>query len=165
METEVVKTRAEKKQDEQIKAILFLLESHLQSQLEEVQQSNTLMDLGAKTDLIQEIEKDIENPFRNVLNVAHSMNKTALGLLHQVFKMFFVKNKDVIVQAYLVPQNALFLDYFLVLTDQSEATWDRIDGYLSEFHQTELSEVYGVRVNVIGAEDIALLPAESVKLI
>jgi heme/copper-type cytochrome/quinol oxidase subunit 4 len=165
METNIIQNKDDKKQDEQIKAILFLLESHLQSQLEEVQQSNALMELGAKTDLIQEIEKDIENPFRNVLSVANSMNRTALALLHQVFKAFFLKNKDIIVSAFLVPQNALFLEYFLVLKDESEATWDRIHGYLAEFHQTDLSNVYGVRINVIDAEFRAMLPAERVTII
>lgn len=165
MKTKVDKEKDESKKDEQIKAILFLLESHLQDQLDEVQKSNALIDLGAKTALIKEIEKDIDDPFQNVINVAISMNRTALALLNHVFKTFLLKNRDLVLKAFLVPQNALILDYYLVLADESEATWDKVHSFLVDYHQTDLADVYGVRFNVIDETDVAALPANKVPII
>jgi hypothetical protein len=96
MKTSPEKATDEKKKDEQIKAILFLLETHLQDQLDEVQKSNALIELGAKTALIKELEKDIEDPFQNVMNVALSVNRTALSLLHHVFKSHLLKNANLV---------------------------------------------------------------------
>lgn len=165
MKTSPEKATDEKKKDEQIKAILFLLETHLQDQLDEVQKSNALIELGAKTALIKELEKDIEDPFQNVMNVALSVNRTALSLLHHVFKSHLLKNANLVVEAYLVPLNALMLDYYLILADETEATWDQVHSFLVKYHQSDLADVYAVRFNVIQEIEIALLPANKISIL
>jgi hypothetical protein len=165
METKIEKTKNETTQDDQVKAILFLLESHLQSQLEEVKHSNTLMDLGAKTDLINEIESFINDPFGNVIGAAYSLNKTVLGLLNYVFADFFKQNVEIVQAAYLVPKNSFLLDYYVVLKADDEATLDKIYLYFAEYDQKHLSEIYPVRFNHIDLAYVSLLPSNRIQLI
>ncbi len=165
METNIETAQSEKKQDDQIKAILFLLESHLQGQLEEVKHSYTLMDLGAKTGLIHEIEAYVDDPFGRVIGAAYSLNKTVLGLLNHVFADFFRHNPEIVEAAYVVPHNAILLDYYVVLKNEEEATLDKMYMYFAEYDQRHLSKVYPVRFNHIDLEHVVHLPATRIQLI
>ena len=100
---------------EELKAILYLLQTNIDSIKDEVDTSYALLELGAKTKLSAKIEQTIDNPLKEFIDFSKNIDMNVNIILIKYTKGFFNKNKSLINRVFKTNANESDLHFSIVL--------------------------------------------------
>lgn len=137
------KAKADLKSEEGIKSaikgILFLMEQHYSSKLEEIQKSDALINIGEKTELTSQIEKLFNNP----LNELYELHKTSSSIVFEIVDSlvisFFKHNSDLISKLYRNKGTVHSIGYNIVLKEDSFENRETILSFFEFYNLIDIS--------------------------
>lgn len=143
---------AQGKGAQSLKAILFLLQTHLEQFSATVDQSYDLFTaIGEKTEFAKAIEKMIDNPLENLTGVSNDIDMQLKSILNSIVKKF-LQQKISIVDKVLkseVSKNNLY--YSIVLKEDNLENRMEIIDFLSSYDTLNVAAKYPVYFQFIPA--------------
>jgi hypothetical protein len=103
-------------QVQQLKAILYLLQEHLERFKEEVGTSYELFEkIGKKTKLAEQIEGYLNNPLESIMQSSNSIEQQVKDLISKVVQGFFKSKAELLSSVHLTKNENNALYYSIVL--------------------------------------------------
>jgi hypothetical protein len=136
-----------KKEDSKLgnlKAILYLLQTNLESMQDEVDRSYELIKIGEKTDLSKKIEESLNNPIEHILASSSKFNEQVRNLLDKMVTAFFFYHKDIILSVHRGLNTDNELHYSIVLKEDNIENRSVIFEFFDTFNEIEMTSNYSV---------------------
>ncbi|MDD3723841.1 MAG: hypothetical protein PHW92_15420 [Lutibacter sp.] len=136
----------------QIQAILFLLQENLDEFKDEVDRSYELLKIGELTGLAKKIEKTINRPFENIIEISDDIDDKVRQIVNGLVIFFFKKRKDIIFSAHKckTPLNDLY--YAIVLNEDNIDNREKIMEFFDKFDLLNISNKYPVYFQFVPKE-------------
>ncbi|MDX2002944.1 MAG: hypothetical protein SFW35_10960 [Chitinophagales bacterium] len=111
-------------------ALLKVLGMALQGFSSEVKNSSQLLEVGAKTGLVVELQENMENPLKAMVKGADLWDENIKRMIDDLMVAHFVANRDLLITAHKQHQTDNF--YYVVLKEDNEENrsffFDIVDG-------------------------------------
>lgn len=139
---EVATNTAQKK--DQIKAILFLLQTNMEEFKDELDRGYALYSVGEKTDLIKKIEQQIDDPFETIFQISIDIEAQVVTIVDNLVKSFLEGHRNLI-SSYLRSTTATSKLYYSIgLKDDNFKNRDIIFSFFDKYNLLKISERYPV---------------------
>lgn len=126
----------------------------LQSHSNDVNASQDMLQLGAKTAFIQEMEKWMTNPLEKMMDIHKSAEDTIRGSVEQLMRIFFktaIEGKS-IASAFEISKTNNVLSYGIILEEDTFEKREEVLKFLSLYYTFDLAEKIPVYFQFIPAE-------------
>lgn len=136
------------KKDEKSKIIheiLYKLDTELNNFLNEVQKSYALYKVGEKTDIVKEIEKIIDDPLDNLIEISDDIDNKIVFFIDAIVNKYFNQNKKFINKAFklnTLNKNQLF--YIIVLKKDTTDNRQKLFDFLDDYELTRFANKYKI---------------------
>lgn len=159
METEAtIKTSVDQKVD-QIKAILYLLQTHTEEFKAEIDKAYALLKVGEKTDLSNKIEKIMDDPFSNIFEISSGVDNQAKELIDRLAKSFFNFNNEIIRYAYRTRTFFNDLHYSVVLKEDNIVNREKMFEFFEKYDLLEIADRFPVYFQFVPLELMSKIPS------
>ena len=148
---EDIHTASEKKL-QQLKHILYLLQSNLEEFKEEVDRSYALLQIGEKTEFTKSIEKRLSDPLGDFSNISDKIDQEVKGIIKSMAKNFFSRNKSLVEKVLLSNTSLNHLHYSIVLKDDNIDNRNIIFEFLNRYDLLDMGNKYPVYFQFIPTE-------------
>ena len=129
----------------QLTAILYLLQSNLEEFIDEVDKGYDLFTkIGEKTELVQSIEKMIDNPLGNLSQLSERISYQIKFIIDKTVKAFFVQKKELISKVVINSTVLNNLHYSIVLKEDNMENRLAVFDFLSFYDALEISSNYPI---------------------
>lgn len=128
----------------QIKAILYLLQTHLETFSNEVDRSYALNNIGEKTPLINDIEKMIKDPVSGILDLSSNIDNKLKKIIEKVVISYLTHKSEIIEVAFKTKTMSDDLHYTIVLKEDNNENRNSIFDFFDSFDMNELSKNHPV---------------------
>lgn len=132
MSSSVLNTKEDSKLN-QLKAILYLLQTNLEEFKDEVDSSYELLKIGKKTNLSKKIEQKIDNPISDLFEFSSKVDNQLSEVIDKIIRSFFKKNTSIIDRAFKTNSSALDLHYSIVLKEDNLENRTKLFSFLENF--------------------------------
>jgi len=137
---------------DQVKQLLFLLQTHLEEYKDEVDRSYELYKIGEKTNLSKKLENVIKNPLSNIHDLSSNIDLQAKQIIDGIVKSFFKYNCKIIQTAYKTKTSSNDLHYSIVLKKDDIDNRNRIFDFFDKFYILDISDKYPVYFQFVPPE-------------
>ncbi len=155
----IAKTQVDSKAD-QLKAIIFLLQTNLEEFKSEVDSAYALLKIGEKTDLSQRIECMMDDPLSNIFNLSCTVDDQAKIFIDRLVKSFLRHNSGLIISAYRTSTYFKDLHYTIVLKSDNRESRDAIFKFHEKYDILDISHKFPVYFQFTPIELIHKIPVE-----
>ena len=135
-----------------LRAILYLLQTHLEEFKDEVDRSYALLQVGEMTELSKHIEETLNNPFENVYQVSSNIDEQVKYIVDKFVKSFLRFNKSIIHTAFRSTTILNDLHYSIVLQEDNIENRSRIFEFLDKFDSQDIATRYPVYIQFVPVE-------------
>jgi len=138
-------TTSEDKRVKQLTAILYLLQENLENFIGEVDKGYQLFtEIGEKTELVQTIEKMIDNPLGNLSQFSEKIDGQIKTIVDKYVKNFLTKNQEIILRVVRSETSLNNLHYSIALKEDNMDNRLAIFDFCSIYSILEISTKYPV---------------------
>ncbi|NMH28487.1 hypothetical protein [Flavobacterium silvaticum] len=130
--------------DEQLRAILVLFKSRLESYSQDASQSYELLKLGAKDKLAQDLEKTIKDPLGSLSDVTDEIDEKIKSIIDTLVRSFLTFKNDFILNAYKSNTSINNLYYSIVLKEDNIENRNAIFEFFEVYDLIDISTKYPV---------------------
>lgn len=136
----------------QIQAILFLLQENLDEFKNEVDRSYELLKIGELTSLAKKIEKTINSPLDNIVEISDDIDDKVRQIVNGLVAFFFRRKRDIIFSAHKckTPLNDLY--YAIILNEDNMENREKILEFFDRFDLLHFSNKYPVYFQFVPKE-------------
>ncbi len=151
------KTQIDQKAD-QIKAILFLLQTNLEEFKTEVNRAYELLKIGEKSNLSKKIEHMMDDPISNIFQISSDVDNQAKIIIDRIVKSFINYKSDLI--QYAIRSKTYFNDlhYSIVLKVDNVENRNQIFDFYDKYDMLEISNRFPVYFQFVPIELIKNIP-------
>jgi hypothetical protein len=153
-----IKTSVDQKAD-QIKAILYLLQTHTEEFKAEIDRAYALLKVGEKTDLSNKIEKIMDDPLSNIFQISSGVDTQAKELIDRLVKSFLNFNKEIIRQAFRTKTFFNDLHYSIVLREDNLNNREKMFEFFEKYDLLEIADRFPVYLQFVPIELISKIPS------
>ena len=129
---------------QQLKAILYLLQTNLEEFKDEVDSSYELLKIGEKTSLSKKLEQKIDNPINDIFEFSSEIDYQVNYILDKVVRGFLKKNSNVIDKAFKTKENHYDLHYSIVLKEDNINNRTKMFSFLDKFDVMDISQKHPI---------------------
>jgi hypothetical protein len=137
---------------EQLKAILYLLQTNLEEFKDEVDRSYELLKIGEMTQLTKKIEGTLSNPIDSISQVSANIDKQVKHIVDIFVQSFFRRNKALLSSAYRSKTSLNDLHYSIVLKEDSIDNRNKLFDFFDRYDLLEISSKYPVYFQFVPVE-------------
>ena len=137
---------------EQLRAILYLLQTHLEDFKGEVDRSYDLLSVGEKTELSKQIENTISNPMAGVFKISSNIDAQVKDIIDKFVRAFLQSKKSIIKEAFKSKTSLNDLHYSIVLTDDNIHNRMTIFHFFEKFDLFDIASKYPVYIQFVPEE-------------
>lgn len=143
---------ASEKKLQQLKHILYLLQSHLEEFKDEVDRSYALLQIGEKTAFTKDIEKRLSDPLGDFSNISDKIDQEVKGIIKSMAKNFFNKNQSLVERVLISNTSLNQLHYSIVLKEDSIDNRTKIFEFLDKYDLLDMANKYPVYFQFVPTE-------------
>lgn len=148
---EDINTASEKKL-QQLKHILYLLQSNLEEFKEEVDRSYALLQIGEKKEFTRSIEKMLSDPLGDFSEISDKIDQEVKGIIKSMVKNFFDRNKLLIEKVLISNTSLNHLHYSIILKEDNIENRNTIFEFLNRYDLLDITNKYPVYFQFIPTE-------------
>ena len=148
---EDINTASEKKL-QQLKHILYLLQSNLEEFKDEVDRSCALLQIGEKTEFTRSIEKMLSDPLGDFSNISEKIDHEVKGIIKSMAKNFFNGNRALIEKVLISNTSLNHLHYSIILKEDNIDNRNAIFEFLNRYDLLDMTNKYPVYFQFIPTE-------------
>lgn len=138
---------------EGLKNALNLLKIFLDDFQETLSTSQELLEFGAKTQFLTELEKTIsKNPMQNLYDLSNSIDEKVKSIIDKVVVTHLVKNNKIIVNAFSTRTYDNALHYSIVLKEDNFDNREIIYSFFDKYDTGDFSSKYPVYFQITPPE-------------
>jgi hypothetical protein len=137
---------------EQLKAILYLLQTNLEEFKDEVDRSYELLKIGEMTQLTKKIEGTLSNPIDSISQVSANIDKQVKHIVDIFVQSFFRRNKALLSSAYRSKTSLNDLHYSIVLKEDNIDNRNKLFDFFDRYDLLEISSKYPVYFQFVPVE-------------
>lgn len=126
----------------QVKAALYLLQTHLEDFRGDVNRSYELFKIGEKTELIENLEKALNDPLENLGGVSDAIDQQVKSLVDMLFASYCRYKKNNIQSVYRNQGSGTELTYYIVLKKDNYNERDAMYEFFDLYDNYEISHRY-----------------------
>jgi hypothetical protein len=146
-------TTSEDKKVKNLTAILYLLQSNLEEFVGEVDKGYQLFtQVGEKTELVQSIEKLLDNPMGNLSDLSDKIDGHIRFIVDKTVRGFFHKKKELIELVLISTTPSNQLHYSIVLKDDNMTNRLQIFDFLNFYDSISISTKYPIYFQFVPIE-------------
>lgn len=140
-------------QVQQLKAILYLLQEHLERLKEEVDSSYELFDkIGTKTKLAEQIEGLMNNPLESVLQSSTNIDQQVKELISKVVQGFFKSKTELLSSVHLTKNANNALYYSIVLKKDTIKNRTSVFEFFEWYNKLDINTRYPIYFQFVPVE-------------
>lgn len=148
-----INTATEDTRTKELSAILYLLQSNLEHFIDEVDKGYQLFtQIGEKTELVQSIEKMVDNPLGNLSKISDKIDVQIRFIIDKFVKGFLEKKKELINKILISDTSLSQLHYSIVLRNDNMENRLAIFDFLSFYYALDVSSKYPVYFQFVPIE-------------
>jgi hypothetical protein len=148
---EDINTASEKKL-QQLKHILYLLQSNLEEFKEEVDRSCALLQIGEKTEFARSIEKRLSDPLGEFSDISDKIDQEVKGIIKSMVKNFFNRNNALLDKVFVSKTSLNHLHYSIILKEDNIDNRNAIFEFLNRYDLLDMANKYPVYFQFIPTE-------------
>lgn len=135
----------------ELKAILYLLQSHLEGFKAEVDNGYELLKIGEKTGLAKEIEETIDDPLGRIFGISTEIEAQAKSIIDRIVQGFLKSKSNSIETAFRTKTSMNDLHYCIVLKDDTMENRAEIFDFYDRYDLLDISARYPVDFQFVPA--------------
>ena len=143
---------ASEKKLQQLKHILYLLQSNLEEFKDEVDRSYALLQIGEKTEFTKSLEKWLSDPLGDFSNISDKIDQEVKGILKSMAKNFFNHNKSLVEKVLISYTSLNHLHFSIVLKEDNIDNRNAIFEFLNRYDLLDMANKYPVYFQFIPTE-------------
>jgi hypothetical protein len=132
-----------------IKGRLFVLQQALEDLKNDVDRSYELHKIGEKTEIINQIEKMLDNPLNSIFEMSEGFDKFINSIIENLVKGFLNTKKELIKSIYSEKTNSNDLFYAIVLNNDNTENRSAILRFYDFFYTLDISKKYPVSLQFV----------------
>lgn len=137
---------------EQLRAILYLLQSNLEEFKEDVDRSYELLQVGEFTYLTKKIDDTLANPTDGIFEIPENIDNQVKYILDKYVKSFLQINKTLIQSAYRSKTSLNDLHYSIVLQEDTMENRSKIFHFFEIYDLLDIATKYPIYFQFVPAE-------------
>ena len=137
---------------DQLKAILYLLQTNLEEFKDEVDASYALLNIGEKTPLSKKLEKTLENPVKDIFQFSNKIDNQVNQILDKIIRGYFKKNYSSVEKVFKTREGINDLHYSIVLKEDNIKNRDVFFEFLNTIDLANISQKHNVYFQFIPSQ-------------
>jgi hypothetical protein len=148
----LISTDQDQKRADQIRGRLFVLQTALEDLKTEVDRSYNLHEIGEKTEIVEQIEKILDNPLNSIFEMSEEFDKFINSVIESLAKGFLISKKELIKSIYSEKTDSNDLFYAIVLNENSFENRSSLLRFFDFFYTLDISKKYPVSFQFVPTE-------------